>query len=467
MSAARATPLVAQKQRPWTVHSRLARPQASALLLLVADMVCLTAVATVSIATWARFGLEFEAENYVRLWPLLPLFPIAYFVSGLYRPFGRTPADELRRLCATNSIVYAALAVTVFLLKDAESYSRATFLLAWGQTILFVPLFRALVRTLFSSRSWWGYPVAVAGPAAARIAEMLEAHPRLGLRPLAVVPDTGAALVSARGAGARRVILTVAGMPHAQALASFNRCSELFSEVIVIPDLSGFASLWVEACDLHGVLGLEIRQRLLMRTSRMIKRAVDVGVVIAASVLLLPLAALLAALIKVNSRGPVFYGQVRYGAGGRPFKAWKFRSMVANADDALAACLRDPVLREEWKRTHKLRHDPRITAVGRFLRRTSLDELPQFWNILMGEMSLVGPRPIVAEEIPRYGEAFTFYQKVVPGLTGLWQVSGRNRVSYEDRVALDTYYIRNWSPWLDLYILARTVPAVLFTRGAY
>jgi len=142
--------------------------------------------------------------------------------------------------------------------------------------------------------------------------------------------------------------------------------------------------------------------------------------------------------------------------------------MVANAEEVLAKHLkRDPALRAEWKASHKLRHDPRITAAGRFLRRTSLDELPQFWNILTGEMSLVGPRPIVSEEIPRYGEAYAFYKRVTPGLTGLWQVSGRNRLPYEERVALDTYYIRNWSPWLDLYILARTIPAVLFARGAY
>ena len=148
--------------------------------------------------------------------------------------------------------------------------------------------------------------------------------------------------------------------------------------------------------------------------------------------------------------------------------AWKFRSMAADASQALEHCLTaNPALREEWQRNHKLRNDPRVTRIGRFLRRTSLDELPQLWNILRGQMSFVGPRPIVREEISRYGESYALYKKVTPGLTGLWQVSGRNNTSYQQRVSLDLYYIRNWSPWLDLYILARTVTAVLFARGAY
>lgn len=353
-------------------------------------------------------------------------------------------------------------------MKDADSYSRATLLLAWGQTVVLVPSLRAVVRTACAERNWWGSPVAVAGPGAVKIAEMLEAHPRLGLRPVAVLSDFGSMSPAGQNFGTRRVILTLGGLSQGQALAAFSQCSEIFSEVTVIPDLAGFASLWVEASDLNGTVSLEIRQRLLQPSSRMIKRLVDLALVAAGSVVLLPLVALIAVAIKLTSRGPILYGQVRRGRGGRPFKAWKFRSMVANADEVLAEYLKqDPQLREEWRRTQKLRNDPRITLVGRFLRRTSLDELPQFWNVVTGEMSVVGPRPIVTDEIARYGDAYISYKRVTPGLTGLWQVSGRNRLAYEARVSLDTYYIRNWSPWLDLYILARTVTAVLLARGAY
>jgi lipopolysaccharide/colanic/teichoic acid biosynthesis glycosyltransferase len=142
--------------------------------------------------------------------------------------------------------------------------------------------------------------------------------------------------------------------------------------------------------------------------------------------------------------------------------------MVVDADKALEAYFdSDPALRDEWERDHKLKRDPRVTSVGRWLRKTSLDELPQVWNVLRGEMSLVGPRPIVTEEIPKYGDWFELYEKVTPGITGLWQISGRNDTTYEQRVAFDSYYVLNWSPWLDLYILARTINVVFRHAGAY
>jgi len=223
----------------------------------------------------------------------------------------------------------------------------------------------------------------------------------------------------------------------------------------------------VEARDLRGILGLEVKQRLLLPRARWLKRALDVCLVTLLGLAAMPFVILLAVLIKLTSAGPVFYGQRRFGRGGEPFTAWKFRSMVANANQVLEQHLAsDPKLREEWRRSHKLRNDPRITRLGRILRRTSLDELPQIWNILRGQMSLVGPRPIVAEEIPRYGDGIGLYKKVTPGLTGLWQVSGRNNVSYEQRVDFDLYYVRNWSIWLDLYVLAKTVRVVLMGDGA-
>ena len=153
---------------------------------------------------------------------------------------------------------------------------------------------------------------------------------------------------------------------------------------------------------------------------------------------------------------------------GRRFRAWKFRTMHMNADALLQEHLeRDPALRAEWEKDHKLKNDPRVTWIGKILRKTSLDELPQLWNVFCGEMSLVGPRPIVDAEIPKYGDHYDQYEKVPPGITGLWQISGRNNTSYEERVAFDAFYVRNWSPWFDLYILACTVKVVLRGEGAY
>ena len=177
---------------------------------------------------------------------------------------------------------------------------------------------------------------------------------------------------------------------------------------------------------------------------------------------------LLGILVRLESPGPAFYGHRRIGRNHSSFRAWKLRTMQVNGDELLQKALAENgALREEWLRDRKLRQDPRITRVGRFLRKASLDELPQLWNVLRGEMSLVGPRPIVEEEVVAYGQNFSLYCRVTPGLTGLWQVSGRNTVSARDRVRLDSYYVRNWSPWLDLHILARTAKVVLTGQGAY
>jgi Undecaprenyl-phosphate galactose phosphotransferase WbaP len=182
----------------------------------------------------------------------------------------------------------------------------------------------------------------------------------------------------------------------------------------------------------------------------------------------MPLFLILALAIKLSSKGPVFFGHLRYGRDGKVFRALKFRTMVPNADKVLEEHLqRHPELRREWERDHKLKEDPRITGVGRWLRRYSLDELPQLINILAGHMSLVGPRPIVKSEIARYANSYDLYTRVTPGLTGLWQVSGRNNTTYGERVAFDEYYIRNWSVWMDVYILARTFQAVWLADGAY
>ena len=172
--------------------------------------------------------------------------------------------------------------------------------------------------------------------------------------------------------------------------------------------------------------------------------------------------------IKLDSRGPVFYRQRRIGRYGRSFHLYKFRTMVQNADQLLQTYLdKSPELKFEWQTTHKLQKDPRVTRVGAFLRKSSLDELPQLWNIFIGEMSLIGPRPIVDDEVEKYSSCYELYKQVRPGLTGLWQVSGRSDTSYERRVELDEYYVLNRSLKLDLEILLKTILVVLRGKGAY
>ncbi len=205
--------------------------------------------------------------------------------------------------------------------------------------------------------------------------------------------------------------------------------------------------------------------------ARRLEPVTDVGhftLALAMILFLLPLLVVVALAIYVQDGGPVVFAHKRIGRNGRPFYCLKFRSMAKDAETRLADHLAsDPAARAEWAKDHKLKNDPRITPLGHFLRKSSLDELPQLFNVLRGEMSLVGPRPIVEAEIPKYGRRFTHYCAVKPGITGLWQVSGRNDVSYRSRVAMDCLYARSKTPALDAWILVATVPAVLARRGSY
>jgi exopolysaccharide production protein ExoY len=200
----------------------------------------------------------------------------------------------------------------------------------------------------------------------------------------------------------------------------------------------------------------------------MAKRALDIMAASALLILFAPLLLCLAFLVWRQNDGPVIYRQERIGWGGKRFACLKLRSMVTNSQSLLEDYLdRNPVARLEWDTTFKLRCDPRITPLGRFLRSSSLDELPQLFNVLRGDMSIVGPRPIVAKEIEKYGTHFQDYLRGRPGLTGLWQISGRNDISYTERVKMDVRYVRDWSLWKDIEIIFRTLPAVLMERGSY
>jgi undecaprenyl-phosphate galactose phosphotransferase len=216
----------------------------------------------------------------------------------------------------------------------------------------------------------------------------------------------------------------------------------------------------------HDFVMLVSRNNLARPFSRLLKAVFDQIVAIILVVLLAPLLLVLAVLVSSDG-GPVFFRHRRLGEGGRSFGCIKFRTMVMDADRVLDRVLAtDPAAAAEWAATQKLRDDPRITPFGRFLRRSSLDELPQLFNVLRGEMSLIGPRPIVQAEVARYGEQIEYYYETKPGLTGLWQVSGRSDTSYERRVYLDVWYVRNWTLWHDIAILLKTIPAVFLQRGA-
>lgn len=455
-------------------------------IMISADLLALGLAGIISVYARLLMNGHFEPALYWQLCPVLGLFILGYATVGLYPGVAISPVDELRWISLSTSLIYLALGSATFLRREGDVYSRGIFLMAWVLSIILVIVARALVRRLFAHRRWWGYSVLVlgAGKTGEMVIRTLRRRPGIGLKPVLVldddpqkrgellgVPVVGGLEMAPMLARSRQIpyaIVAMPGVPRHRLLSLLERYGHSFAHLLIIPDLFGFSSLWVAAKDMGGILGLEIRQQLLLPGPRLAKFLIDMTAMLIGGILLIPLIGIIAVLIRLDSPGPIFYGHTRIGQHGQPFKAWKFRSMVQDAEKTLHEYLdRHPELRQSWEREHKLRHDPRVTRVGRFLRRTSLDELPQLWNILRGEMSLVGPRPIVTDEIDRYGDKFSLYTKVTPGLTGLWQVSGRNNISYEERVSLDAYYVQNWSVWFDVYILIRTLWVVITGEGAY
>jgi Undecaprenyl-phosphate galactose phosphotransferase WbaP len=362
------------------------------------------------------------------------------------------------------------------------------FVTTWLFSLVFLPIMRAAAIIIFQF-SLVGQPVLIFGGNHAGLANFkyLILNPRLGLRPVGIVDDTyrpwknaewldnstylGHPEIASTLARKHHIFWAIVAMPERssmEVLQLIKTHASYFPHVLFVPNLDGLPSLRNRTYDYGGQLGIGLEMGLQMPLPRLLKRITDLIIVIGVGLCCLTLIAAIALLIKCSSPGPIIFRQERIGFRCRRFRAYKFRTMVADAGKVLERYLTtNSKLREEWEKDHKLKNDPRVTRVGRWLRKTSLDELPQLWNVLCGEMSLVGPRPIVREEITKYGEGFDLYAKVVLGITGLWQISGRNNTSYATRVRLDSYYVRNWSPCMDFYILARTVRVVLNGEGAY
>jgi lipopolysaccharide/colanic/teichoic acid biosynthesis glycosyltransferase len=261
-------------------------------------------------------------------------------------------------------------------------------------------------------------------------------------------------------------VLAMPGVESAKLLQIVEHIGGKFTHLLIIPDLFGFATMGVPAKSLGGILGVEVRQQLLLPGPRLAKRIMDLALTLVGGVFVLPFLLLIAALIKLDSRGPALYKQKRLGIDGTYFTAFKFRTMHGDGEERLKAVLdSDPALAAEYEVFHKLRIDPRVTRFGRLLRKYSLDEFPQLLNVLRGEMSLVGPRPYIERELTEMRGQEGIVLRAPPGMTGMWQVSDRNATSFAQRVQIDVYYVRNWSPWLDIHILAKTFGVVLKGSG--
>lgn len=455
-------------------------------VLALVDSVVFTACCAGAVYAWMVIERQIDPRLYLSLWPAILVQLGLSWAMKLYPGVGNHPVEEFRRQVLIISLVFLMFGTGTFMLKQGSDYSRAVFLLAWAMCVVAVPVARTITKLIFKRSPWFGYPAVIFARAhsAERVVTQMLRHPNLGLRARAVVSMEAGLAKSISGVPvvdlpALTHVLREAGrVPYALVATegmSPESLKELlagplqaFPNVVIIPDLPLPSTLWMTGRDLGGMFGLEVQHRLLDPGRRTLKRGLDLLALTILLPLFLPLMAVLAIAIKLDSNGPVFVKLRRVGQNGKLFNQLKFRTMVADADRVLRATLEsDPALADEWERTQKLKNDPRLTRVGRWLRWSSVDELPQILNVLAGQMSLVGPRPITTGETARYAELVSLYTKVLPGLTGLWQVSGRNELEYEERVMLDAYYVRNWSVWLDLYILIKTVWVVITGHGAY
>jgi Undecaprenyl-phosphate galactose phosphotransferase WbaP len=457
-------------------------------LLFISDIVSLLIAGTLALLLWSQVRKDLILKSYVDIIIFVFIFALIYGIAKLYPAIGVSPAEELRLLSISTTVVFLWLGTLTFYLHNFERYSRASFGLAWLFALILVPTSRHIFRSIFSSLGLWGEPIALIGygECGARLLNILTNNPKLGYRPVVIINgfssmkipsipipqyfDNGQLPFSKIGDlnGIKTAVLITSEIPQELLTKIVDGYWHKFQHLIMISDDQKSSTVWIEPLDMGGILGLEVRQNLFSDLDQAIKRVLDICLVLIALPILTVLFIVLAVLIRVDSPGSIFYTQKRIGKDGREFTIWKFRTMVVNAEQDLKEyLLKHPSLHTEWQDNQKIKNDPRVTAVGKILRRFSLDELPQFINIFHGEMSLVGPRPIVQEEIPNYGDNYHLYTKVKPGLTGLWQVSGRNDLTYNERVNLDEYYVRNWSVWMDIYIIATTINAVLTGKGAY
>lgn len=446
-------------------------------------------VAAASFATIAFLTLQHSPGRLASVDPVLVLYvafawPITSALLGQYPGYGRPSWEELQWSVIGSLGAGAGVALFTYVLNIDGAPPLRLIALSTLLITVVAPMARAVAKGALRALGVWGRPVVVVGESgsADQTAVSLITQPLLGLHPVALVDEVA---ISGRNdtllplartkldASVERLSHHVIVVPGRGQTSAVQRALQAerngaFRIIQVVPALHSIPVSDVAARPLGRNLSLQVRNNLASGWNRALKRTVDIAAVLCGSVIALPLIVALSLLIKLDSPGPAFFKQRRVGRDGKHFYVWKFRSMVVDAQKRLEELLAsDPAAAKEWAETQKLVADPRVTRVGSFLRKTSLDELPQLWNVMKGEMSLVGPRPIIDEEIEKYQDDYRYYTQVRPGLTGAWQVSGRSDTSYEFRVELDTFYVRNWNLWIDLDILIKTVGVVLKREGAY
>jgi exopolysaccharide biosynthesis polyprenyl glycosylphosphotransferase len=451
-----------------------------------------------AIAYWLRYDLQLFAAvdeayfvSYRQFVPIsiaLTLLLLGiYKLSGVYnQPRGASWFDEVYRLVTSTATGIILMVFVIVVFFRPLFFSRLIFFYAAVLIIILLSISRLFKRMLrnYLRRKGQGVDrllIVGAGEVGRTVMRNIVAHPALGYQIVGFVdddPDKGRTDIGrfrALGSTANiprlakekaidEVIVTLPWMYHRKIVSIIAQCERERTRVRIVPDIFQMTLSHLDVEDLGGIPMIGVREISISSGARVFKRTMDVAVSLVGLVLLFPLFLLIGLLIRIDSPGSVLFRQVRVGKDEQLFAFYKFRSMREGAEQEKEKLLDQ---NEADGPIFKIRNDPRITSVGRFLRRTSLDELPQLLNVLMGHMSLVGPRPAPPSEVQRYQPWHKRRLEVAPGMTGMWQVSGRSALTFDEMVLLDLYYIENWSPVLDLQILLRTVPKVLLGEGAY
>ncbi len=471
----------------------MTRPSRSLTLAVLLDAILINL--SFGLAYYVRYELELfvpVSDEFFAPYTAYLTFQLAYTaleliflgLDGVYTPRrGGAWLTEFYRIANATTTVGILLYAAIFILLPPV-YSRVLILEAVVITIALLSGARGVRRMVEAQLRKRGVGVARviivgAGETGRAVMRSIVARPELGYQIVGFVDDDPGKghlgrfkalgglgqldfLIRAERVG--EVIITLPSMYHRKIVEVVRACERLGARARVVPDLFQLSISRVDVDDIAGIPLLGIRQATIPRAGRLLKRALDIFVSALALLVTSPLMLLIAVVVQLESPGPAIFRQIRVGQRGRPFTFYKFRSMREGAEEEQAQLLDR---NEASGPLFKIRDDPRLTRVGRFLRRASLDELPQFINVLRGEMSLVGPRPGPPHEVAQYQPWHRQRLEVAPGLSGLWQVSGRSDLTFDEMCLLDIYYIENWSLGLDLTILLRTIPRVILGDGAY
>ena len=427
-----------------------------------------------------------NAKSFITYWPYLPVFIIIFQLHKLYPGVSLAPSEEMRRFCIGSLIAYGIIIMSRYIETGVWDSINTAFLISFAFSTIILLTVRSATHWFLHKTKLGGIPTVIygSGSTGKLVADCLLRSIRTGYAPvlflddnplgddeymgIPIIHDTSIGPEIVKRYNIKMAIVAMPGLDAKKLKTLLNSSVSAFRYNVIIPNFFNISSIWMSVRDFNGILGIDTSNKLNLTWNLVVKRFMDIAIVILGGILVSPFLLIIALLIKINSPGPVLYKQKRLGRNGKHFYAYKFRSMIIDADQQLKKVLEaDHALKREWEENHKLYKDPRITAIGKLLRRTSIDEFPQLINILKGEMSLAGPRPIVDAEMEKYGEDYAKVFSIRPGLTGLWQVSGRSDANYLDRVAYDIYYLQSWSVWLDLWIIFKTFGAVIIGRGAY